>query len=116
MYQIYEEKEEIVRWFVSHNENDMEGARKVYLHHSVQSKGSYESPSGCHAVRRQELVGCDWRSSGAVRVVDDCVERLVGPLPEDDSGSTSVESHHRSSDTHITWHLGRHATNQDHFF
>ena len=40
-----------------------------------------------------------------VCVIDKCVEALVEPLPEDNSGSRLIEGHHASGDQHVKGHL-----------
>ena len=40
-----------------------------------------------------------------VCVIDKCVEALVEPLPENDSRSGLIESHHAASDQHVEGHL-----------
>ena len=44
-----------------------------------------------------------------VCVVDKCVEALVEPLPEDNSGSGLIEGHHAAGDQHVKGHLRSHA-------
>lgn len=69
--------------------DDSEGAKTVifiYLDHPIQAESGDECTTCCQAVRSHELVGCNWRCTGAICVVDDGVERLIRPLPEDDGG------------------------------
>ena len=40
-----------------------------------------------------------------VCVIDKCVEALVEPLPENDSRSGLIESHHAAGDQHVEGHL-----------
>lgn len=49
--------------------------------------------SGTAAGRRYLLLA-DGRGSRTVRVVNNGVECLIEPLPEDDGGSAFVEGHH----------------------
>ena len=44
-----------------------------------------------------------------VCVIDKCVEALVEPLPEDNSGSGLIEGHHAAGDQHVKGHLRSHA-------
>lgn len=61
------------------------------------------------------LLFAEFAATSPVRVVDEGVERLIDPLPEDDGGGALIESHHAPSDKHVTGYLGRHSAYQIHF-
>lgn len=88
----------------------------TYPNETVKRKCSHQGATCCHAVRGQQLLLADGWRTGAVRVVDHGIERLVEPLPEDDGGCRLVERHHASSDGHVHRHLSRHTTDEQHLF
>lgn len=100
-----------------HHELGLLRAKKVrstYPDHSVEREGSHEGATGGHAVRRQQLFLADWRLAGPVGVVDQGVERLIDPLPEDDGRRRLVEGHHAPGDGHVHRDLGGHAAHEQH--
>lgn len=93
-------------------------------------------------VKSPPLPHCDWSVSTSIGIIDYSIERLIYPLPEQNSWSSPekqdlilevgsfantyliaflicrikllVKCHHASSDCHVHWDLCRHPTNQDH--
>jgi len=51
------------------------------------------------------IIAIQYKNKQNRRWLTKCIERLVDPLPEDDSGSCLVESHHTSCDHHVAWYL-----------
>lgn len=61
------------------------------------------------------ILGRYWWVSRSIRIVDQCVERLINPLPENDSRHRLVEHQHTAGDQHVHRHLRRHSSEDEHF-
>ena len=76
----------------------------------LESERDDEGGGGGGYVGGAELLGGERRGGVAVGVVDEGVEGLIGPLPEDDGGRGSIEEEHGADQSCPARHLEGHPT------
>jgi hypothetical protein len=80
----------------------------THLAHAVETEGGGYGAACCQHVRHPDLFLGEGGVAAPVGVVDQSVEGLIEPLPEDHSRGGLVEGHHPSSYQHVHGHLRRH--------
>jgi hypothetical protein len=80
----------------------------------IESQRRHHSPRRGHHVRGDQLLVGEGGVAAPIRVIDDGVERLIQPLPEDHACGGLVEGHHAPSHDHVSGDLKRHPPQNEH--